>query len=140
MAALNQARMANGQTLKNISLPLDGSQTAYIGGRACGDTSTGGVKPGQASTTLIPIGKFLQNVDNSGSTASVKVMVQLDTEIFCDWWDNATGANKVLAANVFSDCYMLDDHTVTLASSGNSKAGRVWGVDAKGVLVQATRQ
>jgi hypothetical protein len=53
------------------------------------------------------------------------------------WWDNASGGAAV--TGLFSLCYMLDDHTVTNASSGNSVAGRVWAIDTtKGVLVQKT--
>jgi hypothetical protein len=139
MGALAQARSGIKTILSgDIPLPLDGSQKAFIGGIACGDSSTGGVKPGQASTTLLRIGEFAQTIDNSASTAQITVMVSLDHEVFARWYDNATGANKVLVTDLFNDVYMLDDHTVTKASSGNSKAGRVWGVDTlKGVLVES---
>jgi len=46
-------------------------------------------------------------------------------------------ANAVTASNLFADVYILDDQTVTTASSGNSKAGRVWAVDADGVCVES---
>lgn len=140
MSALGQARMPIELRLKNISLPLAGSTAAYQGGIACGDTSVGLVTKGAAgSTTLLRIGLFAETIDNSASTATAKVLVSLDKEIITQWFDNATGANAVLATDLFNDVYMLDDHTVTKASSGNSKAGRVWAVDAlKGVAVQAT--
>ena len=138
MGALTQARMGIKQTLDSVSLPLDSAQKAFIGGIACGDTSNGSVKPAQASTTLIRIGEFEQNVDNSAGTTAVQVLVKLERTVHGRWYDNATGSNKVLATSLFSDVYMADDHTVTLNSSGNSKAGRVWAVDAvKGVLVEA---
>lgn len=64
-------------------------------------------------------------------------MVNLDREVVARWYDNDTGT-AVVAANVGSDCYILDDHTVTGSSTGNSVAGRVWQVDSvKGVLVEA---
>jgi hypothetical protein len=138
MGALAAGRAPITAALNVISLPLDGSQKATQGGAACGDTSTGGVKPMQASTTLVRIGTFEQSVDNSASTAATTVLVKLEKEVLATWFDNATGANKVLASDLFNDVYGLDDHTVTKASSGNSKVGRVWAVDAtKGVLVES---
>ena len=139
MAALTAARQGwKSETLFAISLPLDPSQKVFRGGIACGDSSTGGVKPAQASTTLLRIGEFLQDYDNSAGTGTVNVMVELEREVTASWYDNATGANKVLASDLFNDVYMLDDHTVTKASSGNSKGGRVWAVDTiKGVLVES---
>ena len=139
MAALTQARMSITQPLKNIPLPLAAGQTVWMNGIACGDTSAGTVKKGASgNANLLRIGEFMQNLDNSAGTGTIQVMVSLDKEIVVRWYDNATGANAVTSANLFADVYMLDDHTVTTASSGNSKAGRVWGVDAiKGVAVEA---
>lgn len=137
MAALSAARQLESKTIKAKMFPLAGSSKCFRGGMACADTSNGTVVSGKASTTLIPVGLFEADVDNSGSTATQLVQVRLDREINAVWFDNATGANKVLAANLFSNVYVLDDHTVTLASSGNSLAGRVWEVDSVlGVLVQ----
>ena len=130
--------MVRTKTLSTIPLPLKASTSVFQGGMACADTSDGSVTKGAASTTLTRIGTFAQTLDNSASTATTQVMVQLEKEIVGTWFDNATGANAVVAANLFSDCYILDDHTVTMATSGNSKAGRVWEIDSvKGVLVES---
>lgn len=139
MSALTQARMGIEQTIKNFSFPLAGSVKAWQGGMACADTSAGVVTPGVAgSTTLLRIGEFAESIDNSASTATAKVLVFLDKEIVVRWFDNSTGGSAVTAANLFSDVYIADDHTVTTTSSGNSKAGRVWAVDSlKGVAVEA---
>lgn len=137
MAALTQARMGTVTSLTTVAFPLKAGATAYVDGMACSDTSDGSVTPGAHSSTLTPIGSFAQNIDNSAGTVSVPVLVRLTNPVNANWYDNATGANKVLAANLFGNCYVLDDHTVTLASSGNSVAGKVLGVDAvKGVLVK----
>ena len=124
-----------------VPLTLAASTAVYQGGMAVGNTADGTVTKGVAGTTTFQrIGLFAESLDNSASTATTTVMVRLDCEVHCQWFDNATGANKVLAANCFSTCYILDDHTVTLASSSNSKAGRVWGVDStKGVLVEVPK-
>jgi hypothetical protein len=137
MAALTSARWAPTKTIKAKLFPLAGSTKCFRGGMACADTSNGTVTSGKASTTLIPIGQFEADIDNSASTATQLVQVRLNREVLCAWFDNATGANKVVAANLFSNVYVQDDHTVTLASAGNSVAGRVWELDADlGVLVQ----
>lgn len=137
MAALANPRLPRLVKLSVIPLPLDASQKATQGGAACGDKSTGGVKPAQASTTLISLGSFEESIDNSSGTTTVTVLVNLQKEVTASWQDNATGANKVLASDLFNDVYWQDDHTVTKATSGNSVAGRVLGVDTlKGVLVE----
>ena len=136
MAALTQARMTKVTTLSTVSLVGAASTKFYQGGMACADTSAGVVKNGASgNANLVRIGKFTQTVDNSGSTATTRVTVELEHEIVATWYDNATGANAVALTDLFSDVYILDDHTVTKASSGNSKAGRVWDYDAGANLV-----
>lgn len=141
MSALVQARMPIEQRMKNLALPLasGAGMTAYQGGMACVDTSASLVKPGASgNANLIRVGTFAESIDNSAASTSTQILVALDKEIIGQWFDNDTGSNKVTAANLFSDVYILDDHTVTLVSSGNSKAGRVWAVDnTKGVLVES---
>lgn len=124
--------------LKNVALPLAGSATAWQGGMACIDVAAGTVKPGAAANAnLVRVGNFADSLDNSASTATAQVLVALDREVVAQWYDNATGGNAVTL--LFSDVYILDDHTVTTASSGNSKAGRVWAIDSvKGVAVATT--
>lgn len=137
MAALNSARVARFDTIKAKLLPLGATFKAFRGGMACADTSAAVVKPGAAgNANLLPIGVFEQDYDNSAGGASVSVQIRLFREIWVYWWDNQ--GNISLASNLFQDCYILDDHTVTITATSNSKAGRIWGVDSlKGVLVQA---
>jgi hypothetical protein len=138
MGALTDARMTREFKTKRMGLPLASGQKVYLGGIACGDSADGTVKKGAASTTLLRIGEFAETVDNSAGTGSTGILVDLDREITCRWYDNATGNNAVAATDLFNDVYIQDDHTVTKASSGNSKAGRVWAVDTnKGVAVEA---
>jgi hypothetical protein len=139
MAALTGPRFASKQTIKFKFLPLAGLSTAYRGGQAAADTSSGCVRPATLnSATLINIGQFADDVSTSGSTATSFVNVELSREIDCYWYDNATGANKVTSTSLFSNVYMLDDHTVTLSTgTGSAIAGRVWAVDSLyGVLIQ----
>lgn len=140
MAALTAPRPARFTTIKSTMFPLGAGLKAYSGARCYADTAANCVKPGVAgNANLQPIGIFAATVDNTAGTGTQLVQVDLDKEILVQWLDNATGSNAVtLASNLFDDVYCLDDHTVTTSSSGNSKAGRVWDVDAlKGVAVQA---
>jgi hypothetical protein len=126
--------------LKITALPIPGSVAVWQGNMACIDTSAGLAKPGASgNANLIRVGLWEESVDNSGSTATSFALVSLDREVVCQWFDNDTGSNAVTASNLFSEVYILDNHTVTTSSSGNSKAGRVWAVDSvKGVAVAAT--
>jgi hypothetical protein len=113
---------------------LTSAKVAEKGHLACWDTSSGEVVPGAASTTLLPIGQFHENLTGDGVK---KVAVRLFQEIRMQWWDNDTGS-AVAESDQGSECYIKDSHTVTMDSSGKSKAGRVMAVhERKGVLVLA---
>lgn len=117
--------------------PLTVDEVAESGEMACIDTSSGEVVAGQTSTTLLPIGAFAESVDNTGGSDTLPVNVELDHEIHIRWWANDPGAGAVAATDVGSDCYILDSKSVTMTSTGASKAGRVWAVDSrKGVAVE----
>jgi hypothetical protein len=139
MAALTGPRVTPPVTIRSKIFVLAGLSTAFRGGQAAADTSSGCVRPATSNNAnLINIGNFVDDVSTSGSTGTAFVNVELAREIECVWYDNATGANKVAAANIFSNVYMLDDHTVTLSTGvGSAIAGRVWDVDSfQGVLIQ----
>ncbi len=138
MSALTSARMVSEYRFKIIALPLGGSQSVYQGGMACIDIVAGTVVKGAAANAnLVRVGEFEQTLDNSASTATAYVMVNLDEEVVTKWYDNATGGAAVVT--LFTNCYILDDHTVTATSGSNSVAGRVWAIDTvKGVAVETT--
>ncbi len=136
MSALVGPRMGINKVLSgNISLPLAASTKAWNDGVACMDTAAYVVKPGAAgNANLVPIGEFFGSVDNSAASTTSQVLVTLPKELSCDWYDNASGGAAVV--NLFTTAYILDDHTVTNSSSGNSAAGRVFQLDPiKGVLI-----
>lgn len=132
-------RTPKSQSISQIDYVLTSGQTAYSGHMACLDTSTGKVTPGQASTTLVPIGTFYGVLGGDSGLlgdGTKTVNVKFPNGIECLWFDNDSGS-PVLAANLGSECYIKDSHTVTMNSTGNSKAGRVIKLDTlKGVCVQ----
>jgi hypothetical protein len=138
MSALGQARSPVEVKFKTVPLPLKTVLVAWSGGMACIDSADNTVKPGvSGNATLTRIGNFAESLDNSANTASANVLVKLDKELVAQWYDNATGAAAVVG--LFTNAYILDDHTVQVTAGGNSIAGRVWAIDAtKGVLVETT--
>lgn len=139
MSNLTQNRVPKStfDTLFQVALPI-AAQHVYLNSAACYDTAAlGSLKKAAAgSATLVPIGVFKEEKDNSGGSAgALSALVELQHEIRCYWFENA--GNITLASNLFGLCYWADDHTVTATSTGNSVAGRIWDVDAaKGVLVE----
>lgn len=125
------------RTFKAKSIELLGkTEQVYQGGLACFDTSTGLVAKGFASTTLVPIGTF---VEDQLTAAGGTVAVNLFRELTAVWFANSAGGEAVLQAQAGSDCYVVDDQTVEKdsATSTLSVAGRVWKIDSvKGVLVE----
>lgn len=111
-------------------------EQVYQGGRACIDTSTGLIAKAFASTTLVPIGVYVEDqLTVSGQT----VLVDLDKETTARWYLNSTAGDLIAVAQIGSDCYLVDDNTVakTSNSGARSVAGRVWRIDTiKGVLVE----
>jgi hypothetical protein len=137
MSALTGPRWASKQTIRSLNMPIAANATAWRGGSAAINGTSGNVTQAQAATAgQIPIGQFEQ--DNSpGNTTTAFVWVTLQREIECYWLDNATGASAVASSNFGQNCYIADDHTATMATGSNAIYGRVWGVDSsRGVLVQ----
>lgn len=137
MAALTAQRWSANKTIRNMQFPLAGSAKAFQGGMCGATTTTGLVAPATNAANVINIGQFLESNDNSGSTLTSYVNVELAREIDCFWYDNATGGAAVVASNLFSNVYVQDDHTVTTTAGAGIVAGRVWQIDSSlGVLVQ----
>lgn len=134
MAALSASRIR--QTEKMSSVVLAGkAEQVYQGGIACFDTSTGLVAKAFASTTLHPIGTY---VDDQLTASGGTVLVRLFEEVTLTWFTNDT-TNPVVAADIGGLCYLLNDQTVADTDLTNtlSVAGRVWKIDSvKGVGVQ----
>jgi hypothetical protein len=116
------------------ALPLANGFHGVQGTMAVYDTSDNLIKPAASgSTTLVPIGRFENDVDNTAGSAPVNCLVRLDRPVLITYWANDT-VNPV--TELFSKAYMLDNQTVTESASGNSLAGEVWRIDAiKGIGV-----
>jgi hypothetical protein len=133
MAALTADRntpMRDGETLV---IGVAGSKKIYAGALVALD-STGYATPGETATTLKGLGRSEALADNtSGSDGDITVEVRKGAFRF----DNSSGADEITAAEIGSDCYIVDDQSVakTDGTSTRSVAGQVFDVDSSGVWV-----
>ncbi len=126
-------RMTNNEAWSYNGFVMTDTITFEKGEMACLDTATGLLTKGAVSLTLIPVGYF----DESGTGDGVaEVRVRLFKELRLHWWDNDSGGTPVVATDIGTLCFILDDRTVSADSTGRSVAGRVFGVNSVlGVLV-----
>jgi len=87
--------------------------------------ANGFIAPGTATTGLVAAGSALEGVDNSGG-ANGDLNVKFRSGIFKYVND---GATAVVQADVGSDCFILDDQTVSGDGTGRSRAGMVYKLD-----------
>lgn len=135
MTALAKARPITEARWKYKQFTLASGHIGYQGGAAVLDKTSGKVVPGALGTTFQYLGLFAETVDATAGDALINV--NLIDEIALIWFANGTSSDAVAATNVGSDCYFLDDNTVSILATGKSVAGRVMAVDTvKGVAVQ----
>jgi hypothetical protein len=132
MTALAARRGRAGKTFKRMELTLTSGKVAYQGGSA---VLTGGeVRPATSTPNELSIGLFFE--DKDATSAAKTVTVELHREIYCEWRENATSTDAIVAGDIGKLCYFADDQTVGILS-GRTIAGRIWKVDStKGVLVE----
>lgn len=133
--ALTSSRGVRPKKFSSMDLASTNEQV-WKGGLACIDRTTGFVKKGAASVSLIPIGFY---ADDKLVTGNAKVTIDLFHEVWAQWMVNRAAGEAVVAGSVGGLCYIFDDNTVGVDDDTNtlSVAGSVWAVDAvKGVLVE----
>lgn len=131
--------MANKQrtrhTISTVSRVLASGEVAEVNKRASVNLSTGELVADKVSTTLMPIGTFMEAGTGDGVRA---FKVELFEPIEAQYFDNDE-SNPVLSSDFMKTCYISGDDTVSSSSgsSTRSSAGRVVKVDAiEGVAVQ----
>ena len=134
MSACSKDRPRRYEKFVKRAFTLTSGTIGYKGAMACLDTSTGKVRPGTTSATLVWIGFFSRAYD--ASLGEVECTVDLLQEVYGEWFENDT-ATACAVTDVLSNCYILDDQTVTIFGTSHSVAGRIWAVSAAdGVLVE----
>jgi hypothetical protein len=125
------------RSYKTLKVILATGETAVKGNRAAIDTTDGLCYDcDTASTTLIPIGRFAENLaTGDGSTT---VLVNVFQEFWTSAWDNDTNPNDVTVANLLGSVYIKDGTTVSTSDGGGTRsvAGRVIAISETKVYLQ----
>ena len=133
MAALTQERDTFVRNGIDRRFPVAAGATIYKGSLVAFNAA-GYVVPGTTATTLTPLGRAEQTVDNTDG-ADGDVSVDIRSGVFP--WAN-DGTDTVDRTHVGSPAYIVDDQTVasTDGTGTRSEAGTIFDVDADGVWVR----
>jgi hypothetical protein len=118
--------------------PVKGTTTVYAGSLAV--LNAGYMAPGSTATGLITLGRAKKKVDNSAGTDGVDVngspiYGEFEPGIFR--WGNG---DSIVQADVGKIAWVVDDQTVSKASTGKSPAGVITEVDSSGVWVASSEE
>lgn len=117
-----------------MSFKVAANVKCFAGGLAV--LEGGYCRPGRTGAGLIYLGRFDEQVDNSGGAAGAKTVLVRRGKAFL--FDNSS-ASAITQADIGQDCYIEDDQTVAKSAGtgagAKSKAGRIMGLDAGGVWV-----
>jgi hypothetical protein len=133
MMALSADRNTPSRDGVQEQLGVAATKKFYAGALVCVNSS-GYATPGAASAALVAVGRAEAAVDNtSGADGDVKVNFRRGVFRFA----NSATTDAIAAADIGTDCYIVDDQTVakTSNSGARSVAGRIVDVDAQGVWV-----
>ncbi len=138
-AARNTTEVGHGGRM--LYLPVAAGVKIYDGALVAVN-ATGYVEPASAKNGLKAAGRAENLADNTNG-ADGDISVNVLRGVFV--WENDTAADGAVdQADVLSECYMLDDCTVTMTATvgagenapANSVAGKVLGLDPAGVIVE----
>lgn len=134
MTALSQGRIQTIDYTSRLQLTLASGQKAYKGSLIAVTLGAGTCVVATATTGIFLVGTATADVDATSAAQPIEV----DTlyEMHLEWLNNHT-SGAVAATDIGYLCYIQDDQTVTMTSTGRTVCGRVWAVDStKGVLVE----
>jgi hypothetical protein len=131
---LTQDRLTSQRTGKNFGDPVAAGAVIFAGSLVCLDAS-GNAVPGVTATDLTARGMAEEHVDNSAGVAGA-VRVRVVRGVFC--FDNSAGADQVTRADIGSQAWIVDDHTVAATNGTNTRspAGIIRDVDSQGVWIE----
>lgn len=117
-----------------ISVPVAASAKCFAGGIAVANAN-GYAAPGYVATTLTYLGRFEEQVDNTGGANGEKSVLIRRGKAFK--WKNSSG-DPVDQASLGKPCYIEDDETVSKTNGTNTRsaAGIVIGIESDGVWVE----
>lgn len=123
MAALTMVRITKSREGRFTTQKVAANTKIYGGSIVV--MEGGYAKPGRSATGLTTIGRATETVDNTGGVAGAKsIVIERSVGSIEFLYMNDTGT-AVASTDVGSDCYVLDDQTVTGDNTGRSVAGEV---------------
>lgn len=117
-----------------ISVPVAANAKCFAGGLAVADAN-GYAAPGSTALNLTYLGRFEEQVDNTGGANGDKSVAVSRGKAFKFAND---GVDPVTQASLGQVCYIVDDESVaaTNGAGTRSAAGVVVSLDSNGVWVQ----
>lgn len=111
------------------------ANTQIWAGSMVAANSSGLAVPGAIAPDLIYLGRAEHSIDNRGMQAAAKTVVVRRNHAF--QWDQDGSIDQ---SHLFQLAYILDDHTVAVGdrSKTHSVAGRIVGIEPRGVWIEAT--
>jgi hypothetical protein len=123
-------------------VPLKAGYKVYAGAIVVIQQSTGYGRPAFAGTGCIAKGVAQSTLDNSstgtdpGANTDGGLVARVRSGGVFGPFANTTAPNAVAITDRTKVCYLLDDNTITMESSGHSVAGIVDDLDSEGVWVE----
>ena len=131
MTALAQERATKRRTGARFVDPVAADAVLYLGGLAVLDAS-GDAVTATAATGLIARGVNLESIDNTGGLDGGQ-SISVESGV---WLMDNDPTDPLDRSHINSNCYILDDQTVSALATGRSIAGLVKDIDGNGVWVQ----
>lgn len=133
--ALASDRMTEKRQGELFEIPLAANAIVYTGALVMVDA--GYLKPGAPSTTAIVVGRANNSADNTGGSDGDKTVT---VEKGCFKFKNS-GTDPITQADLFNDCYIEDDETVSKTNNTNTriKAGQIVRVESDGIFVDTRK-
>lgn len=133
MTALTQDRNTPRRVGEIFNAPVAATTKIYAGSLVCLNSS-GYAVPGSTATTLIPVGRATEQVDNS-SGSNGDLTIDIERGVFR--YGNSASTDLIARTEIGKVVYIVDDQTVAKTNGSNtrSRAGFVWDVDSTGVWV-----
>jgi len=142
MTALARERVSSIREVTRDKRPLAAGVKVWKGALACaivGGTGRGFYRQGLTSGSVVPVGRFMETVDNTAGAAgdlSAEIHFFHERHLFLMAND---GGTPVVVADREQACYVLDDQTVSGAAFGASRGGVVYDVTSEGVWVEVAQ-
>lgn len=121
----NTVELSNGG--KTLILPVAAKTTIEQGSLVA--LSGGYAIPAKKAASLIAVGRAETFAENQGAAGEEFIEVKRGAFL----WDND---GTIKETHIMSNCYIVDDHTVTATATGSSVAGKVLMVTNEGVAVE----